>query len=88
MAIEFSHKLTRDGQEVEVTVYADHFVSDHSVGIGLYPEELRAADAFGIDVPLTDEEAEELSDKAVEAYQSIDDAADAADLRDIADGEE
>jgi len=83
VAIQFSHKLTRDGREIEVDVFADHFVSDHSVGIGLYPEELHASNAAGEDVPLTDEEAEALSDLAVECYESVDDAADAADLRDF-----
>ena len=63
MAIQFSHKLTRDGREIEVDVFADHFVSDHSVGIGLYPEELHASNAAGEDVPLTDEEAEAIQKK-------------------------
>lgn len=52
MAVTFSHKLIRGGEEIEVTVFADHFVSDHSVGIGLYPEELHAACPDGFDILL------------------------------------
>lgn len=81
MRIEFSHKLIRDGKEIEIDVYADQFVSDHSVGIGLYPEEMVASDANGNEIELTDDEELDLINIAIECLEGREYDADLADMR-------
>lgn len=53
---------------VEVTIHADHFDSDPSVGIGLGPDELWAETADGTEFALTDEEVDQLSIEATDRY--------------------
>lgn len=56
---------------VEVTVHADNFDSDPSVGIGLSPDELWAETTDGTEFALTDEEVDQLSIEATDRYEGI-----------------
>ena len=53
---------------VEVTVYADNFYSDHSVGIEFGPDEVYATKDNGEDFELTEQEIVDLSGEAIDLY--------------------
>ena len=67
MHVEFEKTI----RGVEVTVHADNFDSDPSVGIGLGPDELWAETDAGAEFALTDEEVDQLSIEATDRYEGI-----------------
>ena len=56
---------------VGITVFADNFTSDESVGIGYGPDELWAETDDGTEMELTDDEYERLVDEAVKLRQKL-----------------
>jgi len=61
-------ELTKTVRGTEVTVFAEDFDGDPSVGIGIGPESVWAETLDGTPFELTDEEVEKFGIEATECY--------------------
>jgi len=60
-------KIIRGAQ---VTIFANHFVEDKSVGLLFRPDEIWAETMDGVDFPLTSEEVDLFSEEAAELFRN------------------
>jgi hypothetical protein len=74
-------EFDRTVRGVEVTIFADRFTEDLSVGMFLGPEEISAETRDGKPFDLTSEEEEKLGSEATEIFLARDQAAEEAELK-------
>jgi hypothetical protein len=74
-------EFDRTVRGVEVTIFADRFTEDPSVGMFLGPEEISAETHDGKPFDLTSEEEEKLGSEATEIFLARDQDAEEAELR-------